>query len=363
MNRTEPQLKPRLKGVLLVNLGTPDEPSFSAVHRYLVEFLTDPRVIDYPYWQRQLLVRGLIIPLRLKNTTHSYAKIWSDLGSPLLAYGEKVKSLLQEKLGPDTRVALAMRYQNPSIEKALKELMLAGIDELIVLPLFPQYASATTGSVFEKVSQALSRYETIPTLKFINSFYDDPGFLAAHAAVASPINLARYDKILFSFHGLPKRHLLKADCQGVCFQNKTCCDVISSQNRNCYRAACYATAHGIAKKIGLEKDRYLITFQSRLGKEEWMTPYTSETIEALGKEGHKRLLVFSPSFVCDCLETLYEISIEYQHLFKKVQGAELDLVPSLNDHPAWINALANLVMTYEVQPIALERAALEALPV
>lgn len=309
-------------GILLINLGTPDAPTRPAVKKYLTEFLTDPRVIDIPWIRRQILVRGVIIPSRLSQSLKSYQTIWNKEGSPLYIYTKKSAELLQEKLGKDYQVEIGMRYQSPSIKEALKKLLANPLKELVILPLFPQYASATTGSIFEKVFQELGAYHTLPKLTFIDQFHDHPGFIKAFKEVSAPFIFKDYDHILFSFHGLPERQLQKSSC---------------------YAVQCHQTAIEIAKTCELAPSHYTLCFQSRLGKEPWIQPFTSDTIKDLAKRGAKKILVFCPSFVSDCLETLFEISIEYQELFREEGGETLDLVPGLNFHPAWIDALESVV--------------------
>lgn len=327
------------KGLLIVNLGTPDSPHPRDVYRYLIEFLTDKRVIDFSWLKRQLLVRGIIVPFRYRQSARAYQAIWSSEGSPLMIYGKRVEKALQELLGPVYRVKLAMRYQNPSLEKGIQELIQEEVDELIILPLFPQYASATTGSIHEKVMEILSPYHSIPKLTFINSFPTHPRMIEAFCKRAEEYDLREYDHFLFSFHGLPKRQILKADSTGKCLKCTHCCQ----HNRRCYSAQCYATAEQIAKQLNLSPERYSLSFQSRLGKDPWLEPFTSEVIHRLAKQGKKKVLVFCPAFVCDCLETIYEIGIEYAEEFVKAGGTRLDYVKGLNDHPVWIQALSEIV--------------------
>lgn len=332
-----------LTGVLLVNLGTPQAPNAKSVYRYLIEFLTDPRVIDYSWLSRQFLVRGIIIPKRLQNSTSSYKKIWQEDGSPLLSYGLKVEKKLQEHLGSNYRVALSMRYQNPSLEEGLKKLNVASLDHLIIIPLFPQYASATTGSVHQKIMELLKPIDVMPKLTFLNHFADHPALIRAFQAVAKPYNTDDYDHILFSFHGLPERQLTKVDPSNHCLSSKECCQTLCQKNRFCYAAQCHATAKAIVNALKLPAEKTSLCFQSRLGKEPWLQPYASDVITKLAHQGKKRVLVFCPSFVSDCLETIYEISVEYQREFEHAGGVKLDLVPGLNDHPAWIEALGIIV--------------------
>lgn len=335
-------------GVLLVNLGTPLSPAPRHVFRYLNEFLTDGRVIDLPWLKRQLLVRGCIVPLRYRQSAEAYRQLWTTQGSPLLIHGLEVQHKLQVLLGEHFQVSLAMRYQVPSIATALQELKESHIDALIVLPLFPQYASATTGSVHQKVMELLKNWEVIPQLTLINSFADHPAFIQAFVERASPYLAEPYDHVLFSFHGLPEQQIRKADHCGKCLK-QGCCDQLTGGNRLCYKAQCHMTARAIADGLALSSDRYTICFQSRLGKDPWIQPYTSEMIEKCAIEGRKRLLVLCPAFVCDCLETTVEITHEYGQLFKARGGECLQLVEGLNSHPAWIRALHILVSSTACQ--------------
>ena len=328
--------------VLLVNLGTPNSQKPKDVKKYLLEFLTDPRVIDLPFIQRQLLVRGLIVPRRYKESAKNYSRIWSKDGSPLLLYGQQVKQSLQETLGHKYLVELAMRYQSPSIKNVLKRLQRC--PKLIVVPLFPQYASATTGSVHQEVMKYICKWSVITETKFINSYPTQNNMIKAFCARAKTFDLKAYDHILFSFHGLPEKQLVKSDLNNHCLKEKTCCQTLCEKNLLCYSAQCHATADAIADSLNLEKDNYTICFQSRLGKDPWIKPYASNIIEEQAKKGSKKLLVLSPAFVCDCLETIDEIANEYFEEFKELGGETLDLVPGLNNHPSWIQALKDLVV-------------------
>lgn len=333
-------------GILLVNLGTPDSPSNSDVFKYLNEFLTDGRVIDYPWLARQLLVRGIIVPARYRNSAKIYREIWDkDRGSPLLYHTQDLTDKVRATLDPQKYVvAFAMRYQNPSLESELEKFRLQQVDKIVVLPLFPQYSSACNGSVIQKVQEITSKWLTIPDLKFIHHFYDNDLFIEAFAAQGRKYNFDDYDHILFSYHGLPARHLKNGDVTGKhCLQNKDCCATITEINQHCYRAQCFATTQLIAEKLGLPKEKFTVTFQSRLGKEVWLEPYTVEVIPQLAKAGKKKLLVFSPAFVADCLETLYEIREEYLELFEEHGGESITLVESLNSEDKWVEAVCELV--------------------
>ncbi len=330
-------------GILLVNLGTPDSPDRKDVWRYLIQFLTDRRVIDVPFAKRHFLVRGLLVPLRYLSSAKSYAHIWTREGSPLLVYGKRAASLLQEKLGESFAVKLAMRYQNPSIEKGLGELQDADVSEIIVLPLFPQYASASTGSVHQEVMRIASKWQAVPKMSFINSYPAQTKMIETFCLNAEKHPLDRYDHFLFSFHGLPEKHLLKADRHGHCLRSEDCCLSLTEKNQHCYSAQCRATAEALRKRLNLPENLTTVCFQSRLGRDPWIEPFTSDVLRRLAKENKKRVLVFCPAFVADCLETVFEISVEYREEFIALGGERLDLVESLNDHPLWIEALADMV--------------------
>ena len=332
------------KGVLLVNLGTPDDPSRGAVYRYLKQFLLDPRVIDYSWLPRNLLVRGLIAPFRSGSSSKLYKMLWTEEGSPLKVYGERVAAGVQERLGEDYIVELAMRYQQPSIESAIDRLLAQQVAQIVVFPMFPQYASATTGSVHDEVMRILRKKETIPNVRLINSYYDYEPMIEIFADNARQFDLNGYDHLIFSYHGLPARQLRKGDPTGShCTKKENCCRQIGQVNQFCYSAQCHATTRALAHRLGLSPEQYTTAFQSRLGPEEWAKPYTSKVIEEQAEKGAKRLLVFSPAFVADCLETIIEIGTEYQEEFEEMGGEKVDLVPSLNDDPRWIDAVANLV--------------------
>lgn len=331
------------KGILLVNLGTPDEPSYGAVFRYLNQFLTDGRVIDIPWLPRNLLVRGIITPFRSNSSAKLYKKLWTEKGSPLKIYGERLTEGVQKILGSEYEVELAMRYQSPSIESALDKLLKKQVSEIVVFPLFPQYASASTGSVHEEVMRLLSKRQVVPPLKLVNSFYDDERMIDVFVENSKKYDLSSYDHVLFSFHGIPQRHMRKADDCGHCLKVENCCSTISIKNQFCYSAQCHATAHAIAAKLDLSKEQYTICYQSRLGNDPWMQPYTSDILEERAEKGDKRLLVFCPAFVSDCLETTIEILDEYQEEFEEKGGEHIDLVESLNDNPKWIKTVAEMV--------------------
>ncbi len=331
------------KGVLLVNLGTPDSPSVADVRKYLNEFLMDKRVIDINPISRAVLVRGLIVPFRAPKSAKLYKEIWSEKGSPLLYHSIRQKDLLQQRLGNEFQVELAMRYQSPSIESALQRLKSANVRSIQVIPMFPQYASASTGSVIDKVMELVKNWQTIPDISFVNSFHDNEFMIQAFAENAKRHEPETYDHILFSFHGLPQRQLKKSDPTGkYCLQVNNCCSRFNDANKFCYSAQSHNTALLIANKMGISKDQYTVCFQSRLGNDPWVQPYTSAIIAEQAKKGAKRLLVLCPAFVADCLETVYEVSVEYHDEFKALGGEKVQLVESLNDEPLWIEALVHL---------------------
>ncbi len=323
-------------GVLLVNLGTPDSPRTSDVRRYLRQFLHDPYVIDTSSVARWLLVEGAILPFRPRVSARAYASIWLEAGSPLLVHGLALRDALATSLGEEVRVALGMRYGSPSIESGLREL--AGVERVLVVPLFPQYATSSTETALEAVRRAAGGVR----LQTFEAFYDDPGFIAAWAEVAKPeLQQFRPDHVLLSFHGLPERQIRKLDASGRhCLESESCCDAIGEANRSCYRAQCFATARALARALELDDDRYSVAFQSRLGRTPWIRPFTDERFVELPKSGVRRLAVLCPAFVADCLETLEEIGIRGREQWREAGGEALHLVPCLNAHPRWVEALA-----------------------
>lgn len=333
------------KAVLLVNLGTPDNPSTGKVGKYLRQFLNDHRVIDISALGRFFLVNFIIIPFRVKKSAALYKSIWTERGSPLLFHSEDLTRNLSKSLGSDYSVELAMRYGSPSVSSALKKLQKEMPKELIIVPLYPQYASSTVGSVYDDVFRELKTWQIIPHLKSLSRFYDDERFLNAWVNLASNYDLNSYDHILFSYHGLPQRQIKKASAEIV--DNKCltegCCEKSAQRNYYCYRANCFDQTRLLAERLNLTPSQHSICFQSRLGNDEWLKPYAEDVIKDLAAKGKKRILVFAPAFVSDCLETIEEIGHEYNELFKEHGGGELTMVPSLNSSPAWVEGLSGII--------------------
>ncbi|MCC9134874.1 ferrochelatase [Pontibacter silvestris] len=330
-------------GVLIVNQGTPDSPSVPDVRKYLREFLMDERVIDIPYMNRWALVNLIIAPTRAPKSAKVYQEVWTSNGSPLKIYGYRVEELLQKALGKDYVVKLAMRYQSPSIEEAMEKFKGHHLSKIVILPLYPQYASATTGSVYQKVMDLVSNWQVIPEIRFVNSFLDHPKFIEAFAELGKKHMLAAsYDHYVFTYHGLPERQLHKNDSITSC-EHANCTTSYNATNQFCYRAQCYETSRLLAEKLGIAEEHYTVSFQSRLGNDPWIKPYTDDVIQALTAKGIKRVLAFAPSFVADCLETTVEVGREYKELFEENGGEIWQLVESLNDSPLWIECLQELV--------------------
>jgi ferrochelatase len=333
-------------GVLLLQLGTPDSPSTSDVRTYLSEFLNDPRVIDLPWLARKLLVNGIIVPFRAPKSAKIYKKLWEHGNgvSPLLTYTQSVQNLLAARLQNESiTVEMAMRYKNPSMDLVLDRMHKANYDQIIIIPLFPQYASASSGSAIEKAMNLIRKWWVIPEIKIVNQFYNHPAYIDSIVERAKAFNFDEYDHILFSYHGLPERQVDKVYDDGLC-EDQPCETTLNEENKFCYKATSYATTRLIAEKLGLKESDYTVCFQSRLDKK-WLTPFSDVIVEEQGKKGAKKLLAFSPAFVADCLETIIEIGDEYQEIFEEHGGEKVQLVPSSNDHPRFIDCLEDLVRT------------------
>jgi len=331
--------------VLVANLGTPRSPETGDVRRYLREFLSDPRVIDIPALPRWLLVNLVIAPLRAPRSAAAYRQIWTERGSPLLVYGQALRDALAAELGPDFAVALGMRYGEPSLEQALDALLRQDLARIVFAPLYPQYASASTGSSLARLHELVARRGNAPELVVLPEFFDEPGFIAALAAIAAP-RLAAFhpDHVLFSYHGLPERQVRKLDPTGRhCLASPSCCDAVVDANAHCYRAQCFATSRALAAALGLAPGAHSTSFQSRLGRTPWIEPYTDARLPELARTGVKRLAVLCPSFVADCLETLEEVGIRGAEQWRALGGEALELVPCANADPKFVRFLAERV--------------------
>jgi protoporphyrin/coproporphyrin ferrochelatase len=325
--------------VLLMNVGSPDKPELWAVWKYLTQFLNDRRVIDLPLVLQKFLVNFIIIPFRLSNSTKLYKLLWTEKGSPLIWYSFEMKEKLQVKLGSSYGVFVAMRYQNPDYRKIIKEIRSKGFKRLVLFPLYPQHAMSTTETTIEAVKNELEG--TGIEMKVVEQFYARPEFIKAFADQGRKYNIDDFDHLVFSYHGLPNRHLEKSH-PGTGPLTCTCNISMPSHGRKCYKATCFATTRLLAEELGLEKHQYTVAFQSRLDKN-WMEPFTDEVLlEKLG-EGKKKILVFAPAFVTDCLETIIEIGDEYKEIFLEKGGEKLQLVASLNSEGPWIDAMEVLV--------------------
>lgn len=331
-------------GLLLVNLGTPDGPDPASVRRYLREFLSDPRVVDLNPVGRWLLLNLIILPFRPAKSAEAYRKVWRPEGSPLLLESLALRDAMRERLGDRWRVELGMRYQSPSIEQALKSLLAQGVGRVVVAPLFPHQASSSSGSAIAEVYRVASKLPNVPPLEVLPPFYDAPGFIDAFVAQGRPvIEAMKADHVLFSYHGIPERQILRGeDAPSTCLRTG-CCDSMRVENRNCYRAQCYETSRQLAAALKLADGTWSVSFQSRLGRTPWITPHTDVVLPELAAKGVKRLAVFSPSFVADCLETLEEIAMRAREQFLEEGGDDLQLVPSLNASPEWVETLAGFV--------------------
>jgi len=339
------------RAVLLVNLGSPDSPSVPDVRRYLREFLGDERVIDLPKPLRWLLLEGAILPSRPKRTSHAYSRIWTREGSPLVTTSEAVRSRLAAALGPDLPVRLAMRYGNPSIAGAVAQLDRDGFTDILLIPQYPHYAMSSWETVAVRVFEERARVTPRMRIRFVQPFYAHPEYIEAMHARAAPFLAQPHDHLLFSYHGIPARHLRKADSSRAhCLAFPECCTTCSPAHATCYRAQCFKTTELLARRAGLDPARYSISFQSRLAGEPWLEPFTDHELARLPKTGVRRLLVICPSFVADCLETLEEIRMTGERTFQDSGGEYFAQIPCLNDHPAYVDFLANRVQELFMTP-------------
>lgn len=324
-------------GILLINLGTPATPEVHSVKTYLREFLMDKRVIDLPAPVRAALVYGLIIPFRSPKTAHAYSQIWTKHGSPLLLHSQQLHLQLQQRLGANYNVVLAMRYGEPSIKAGLAQL--AACETLSIVPLYPQYSSAATGSSIEEALNYLAPQQVLPSIRVIRDFYKHPAYIQAQAQLIKKYRPSD-SFLLFSYHGIPERHIIKSGCSSICGEQ---CPKINEQNQQCYRAQCYETTRLLSHALGLSETQYATAFQSRLGKTPWIKPYTDEILAELRAKNISHLTVVCPSFVADCLETLEEIGMRCKEEWLQMGGSQFTLIPCLNSENEWVDALKTMI--------------------
>lgn len=348
-------------GVLLTNIGTPDEPTPEALARYLRQFLMDEYVLDMPFIKRWLLVNRVIVPRRKHYSAEHYQKIQMEEGSPLLVYTRRFAARLAKELSGDHLIEIGMRYGNPSIQAGLANLKKAGVDRIVAVPLYPQYTQSSFQTAVVETKKQAKKLGLTDTLKFVDPFYVDPGFIEASAQVIRDhFETHSADHLLFSYHGVPVRHIKQLDNDGHCQNNDACCAQIGSANQNCYRAQCHATSRAIASNLSLKPDEFTTCFQSQFGKDEWIGPSFENLLVELPKRGIKSIAVACPSFVADCLETLEEIGIRGREEFKEAGGEELTLIPCVNDHSLWVKAAAKLIRATAEHPQAASASAASA---
>jgi ferrochelatase len=337
-----------MKGVLLVNLGSPDSTNPKDVKKYLDEFLMDPRVIDVPRWARILLVRGIILNTRPKQSAAAYQKIWWEEGSPLIVLSERLQKKIQQKT--TVPVALAMRYGSLTLKKGLQELVDQGVDEVLTIPLYPQFAMATTETIDVKVTEIQQEFFPKLRVESLPAFYKKPAYIdILSKSISETLEGRDYEHILFSYHGIPERHIRKSDVtKSHCQINDTCCNSPSPAHAFCYRHQCLDTTKRVAEALQLKEGSYSSSFQSRLGFDPWLQPYTDRTIERMGKQGIKKMVIVTPAFVSDCLETLEEIAMEGEEIFHEVGGSVFTVVPCLNDRDDWAELLTHWIDQWRI---------------
>lgn len=342
MNHPTPTFADMKRGIILMNLGSPDSTEVKDVRRYLNEFLMDERVIDYPYIFRLLLVRGIIVPLRAPKSAEAYRSIWWKEGSPLIEITKQLQGALQSQV--EEPVEIAMRYGNPSVKQAYENMKAKGVEEVIAIPMYPHYAMSSYETAVEYAKEIYKKEKYQFKLEFIKPYYEEAKYLEALADSIKPYLEQDYDQILFSYHGIPERHLKKGDITGKhCLKVENCCDVDSPAHSQCYSHQCWVTTKRMVAMLGIPEGKYAMSFQSRLGREEWLKPYTAKRLEELPGEGVKKLLIVCPAFVSDCLETLEEIAEEGKHSFMESGGEAFTIIPCLNVHPLWVKAIAGWV--------------------
>ena len=340
------EIQNKRTGVLIIQLGTPDSPLVGDVRSYLRQFLCDPRVIDIPWLLRMFLVHCIIAPFRAPKSAKIYKDLWEigNNASPLKTITQDLCSSLNQRLNAkNVFVHMAMRYKNPSIDVVLEEMRIQNYDKLIILPLFPHYASSSSGSAIQRCMEILSKWWVIPHVEIISQFYDEDFYIQTLANQALKHDISSFDHVVMSYHGLPNRHVDKVyeGKDNLC-SHHNCETIMDSDNKYCYKATAFETSRCIAQKLNLTEDQYTVSFQSRLD-EEWLTPFSDKVIEDLAKKGKKKLLVFSPAFVADCLETLIEIGDEYQEIFEEHGGEKVQLVASCNTEETWVHGLTEFI--------------------
>lgn len=337
-----------VQGLLLVNLGSPRSTSVEDVRQYLNQFLMDPHVVDLPWPIRRLLI-SLILIKRPAESAEAYEQIWWPEGSPLIVYGERLRDAVRE-LWPHGPVELGMRYAQPSIESALLRLAEQGAKTVLLAPLYPQFADSTTTTAIQETYRIISKHNLPLKLRILPPFYEDSAYIQALVASAQPALEQGFDHLLLSFHGLPERHLEKLDpTRKHCLQSADCCQTAPEQVlATCYRAQCMRTAERFAEAAGLQPAQWSVSFQSRMGRAKWIEPYTESLLDELAHQGVRKLLVMSPAFVADCVETLEELGIRGREQFLAAGGRELQLIPCLNDHPDWVQALVELCESHRL---------------
>lgn len=332
-----------MKGVLLVNLGSPESPNPKDVKNYLGEFLMDERVIDVPKWARTLLVKGIILNTRPKASAKAYKKIWWEEGSPLIVLSERLKEKLQKEI--DLPIALAMRYGSMSIKNGLQELSDKGVTDVFMIPLYPQFAMATTETILVLADQLQQEFFPHMNLESLPPFYNNPEYIKVLSeSIKSYLKGKDHEHLLFSYHGIPERHIRKSDItKSHCKMDKSCCSTPSEAHAYCYKHQCVEVTRLVGEYLKLDPDAFSTSFQSRLGFDPWLRPYTDRTIERLGKEGIKNMAIVTPAFVSDCLETLEEIAMEGEEIFHEAGGKNFTTIPCLNDNSEWVKLLAKWI--------------------
>ncbi|HZH67071.1 MAG TPA: ferrochelatase [Flavisolibacter sp.] len=336
------------RAVVLMNLGSPDSTEVKDVKRYLDEFLMDERVIDKPWWLRALLVKGIIVPFRAPKSAEAYKSIWTEEGSPLIVISKQLRNALQKEV--DEPVVIAMRYGNPSPVAAFDELVQNNpdLEEVIAVPLYPHYAMSSYETAVESAKEQHQKGGYRFKLSFIKPFYNDKEYINALTESIRPyVEKNDFDQILFSYHGIPERHILKCDpTKQHCLKVDNCCNVPSEAHAYCYRHQCWTTTNLVADALNIPKEKRGFSFQSRLGRDPWLKPYTAVRLKELPAEGVKKLLVVCPAFVSDCLETIEEMGEEGREFFLHAGGEKFELIPCMNEHPLWIGALAKWIEDY-----------------